>query len=114
MISEPSRRSDSASRQAQTRRPWALDEDCDMTDAPTSAGRRRFSGTAVLVVVGIILVVMCAIVVVLSQRDVTRAMDERSDVALEFENVSDEAQADEIESEMGERKEEDGGDGGGA
>ena len=59
-----------------------------MTDAPTSAGRRKFSGTSVLVVVGIISVVMCAIVVVFSQRDVSRAMDERSDVAVEFEEVA--------------------------
>jgi len=59
-----------------------------MTNAPTPAGGRQFSGKAVLAVVGLISLIMCTLVIVLVRKDVTRAMDERSDEAAVFEAVA--------------------------
>ncbi|MCB9838859.1 MAG: TlpA family protein disulfide reductase [Phycisphaeraceae bacterium] len=56
-----------------------------MTDAPPPAQPRHFSGKAALAVTGLVSLVMCALVVVLSQRDVSKAMDERSDQPASFE-----------------------------
>ena len=59
-----------------------------MTNAPTPAGNKQVSGTAVLVVVGIISLIMCAIVIIAGQRDVTRAMDERSEEPVTYESAA--------------------------
>lgn len=53
-----------------------------MTNAPTPAGGRQFSGNAVLVVLGIVSLLMCTLVIVLVRGDVNKAMDERSDEAV--------------------------------
>ncbi len=69
-----------------------------MTNAPTPAGKKQFSGTAVLVVVGLISAIMCALVIVFSQRDVNRAMDERSEEPVTYESATQpEAAANPIE-----------------
>jgi thiol-disulfide isomerase/thioredoxin len=65
-----------------------------MTTDPTPSARgRQFSGKAVLAVVGAISLVMCAIVVILSQRGVTRALDQRSHAPAAFEHEVVESEA---------------------
>ncbi len=59
-----------------------------MTNAPTPAGGRRFSGNAVLAVLGIVSLLMCTLVIVLVRKDVNKAMDERSEQSVVVEAVA--------------------------
>ena len=51
-----------------------------MANAPTPVGGRQFSGKGVVVALGIISLVVCAIVIALVRKDVNSAMDEQSDI----------------------------------
>ena len=59
-----------------------------MTNAPTPAGGRRFSGNAVLIALGIVSLLMCTLVIVLVRKDVNKAMDERSEESVSVEAVA--------------------------